>query len=808
MNFKQRSTLSYAKLSLEETLSVLQASQEGLKESDIFERRKTFGLNEREVPKASSLWLFFSRYSGPMPWMLESAMILSFLLGRNVEGVLIFLLLTMNACMGFFHERHAQKAVELIQKKLAFRARVLRDGAWVLIETKELVPGDILLLKLGDSVPADVKVIGGAIAVDESLLTGESLPRESHPSDIVYCGSLIKRGETRAVVVNIGDNTSFGKTMELARHAKSKSHQEEVMLAIVQYMMYGGIGASLLVALYAFFFHVPFLLIATFAVTFLMGAIPVALPAVLTIVQAAAARQLAKKNILVTRLDSVEDAASIDILCLDKTGTLTMNVLSIAEVVPFEGYSREDVVLFAMLSSEERGLDPIDRAILSYGKTHMFVPTVESYTRISFLPFDPSLKRTEALVEKEGKRFMVFKGSVRMIQNLCEGRTAGAFEQANSVLQRFSEKGYRTLAVAYAAADGGRAFRMVGLLSLADAPRRSAHVMISEIKALGVKPLMLTGDNVAIAREIAKQVGIGRCIVRMSDLESLSEVEQRDMASRCDGFAEVFPEDKYRIVRLLQSAGHAVGMTGDGTNDAPALKQAEMGIAVSSATDAAKASASVVLTQEGLHVLVDAIKISRETYQRMLSWVINKETKVIEVVGLLLIGFFWFHKMVLSLFDMSLLIVANDFITMSLATDRVKHSSSPNIWDVKTLTLASLFLGLMMMVGGAFMLFGGIYLLHLPFEQVRTLILLYLVFDSQLRILVVRERNHFWSSRPGTGLLLCTAVTAVIFLFLGIAGILFPPLPVSHVLLTFAFASLFTLACDFPKYYLFRKLGM
>lgn len=349
-------TFSYATHSLEDVLNMLQTSKEGLKESDVLERRRIFGYNEREARTTPMLLLFFSRYVGPMPFMLEIALVLSFLLGRNVEGVIIFVLLTINACMGFFHERNAQKAVRLLEKKLAFKARALRDGRWMVIEAKELVPGDIILLKLGDSVPADVKVVGGALSVDESLITGESLPRESYPSDIVYAGSLIKRGETRAVVVNIGSRTSLGKAVELAKSAKPKSHQEEVMMTIVAYMMYGGIGASLLVALYAFFLRESPLLIATFAVTFLMGAIPVALPAVLAIVQAAAARQLSKKNILVTRLDSVEDAASIDILCLDKTGTLTHNILSVTEIVPLAGYTRDDVVRCAMLSSEERGM--------------------------------------------------------------------------------------------------------------------------------------------------------------------------------------------------------------------------------------------------------------------------------------------------------------------------------------------------------------------------------------------------------------------------------------------------------------------
>lgn len=438
----------------------------------------------------------------------------------------------------------------------------------------------------------------------------------------------------------------------------------------------------------------------------------------------------------------------------------------------------------------------------------MLVQTMESYKRLSFLPFDPSTKRTEAVVEENGKRLRVVKGDVQMIVSLCTEQTTSAIQKIELSLQTFSKKGYRTVAVARSRENKDDMLHIIGLIAFADVPRGSARAMIAEIKALGIKPLMLTGDNVAIAREIAVQVGIGQTIRRMRELEGVPEEQQKAMVYQCDGFAEVLPEDKHAIVHLLQATGHLVGMTGDGANDAPALKQAEMGIAVASATDAAKAAASVVLTKDGLNVLVDAIKISRETYQRMLSWVINKETKVIELIGILLIGFFWFHQTVLSLLDMSLLVCANDFITMSLATDHVKHTSSPNIWDVKTLTLASLFLGVMMVGGGVLMLLMGSYLLNLPFEQIRTLLLLYLVFNSQFRILIVRERKHFWSSRPGTGLLLCTAATTVAFTLLGIYGVLFPPLAIPHVLLVLVLSALLTLACDFPKYYIFKKLGI
>jgi H+-transporting ATPase len=806
MDLEVRSTSEYKKIPLEKTLKSLETSTDGLSESEARNRLETFGYNELTEKKRNPFLEFLLRYWGPMPWLLELAMGLSFVLKHYLEGIIILVLLTVNAVIGHLHSRGSQKAVELLKKKLALKAKVLRSGKWVMKEAKEIVPGDIIAVGLGDIVPADAGMVSGELSVDQSALTGESLPVEAHPSGIIYAGSIVRRGEATTVVVNTGANTYFGKTAELVKAAKPKSHQEEVMMAVVKYMMYLGIAASILVSIYALLMNVGILLIMTFAVMFLMGAVPVALPAVLTIVQSVGAMELAKRGALVTKLDSIEDAASIDVLCLDKTGTLTQNKLSVIDTIPFSGFRKEDVVTIAALASQEKGMDMIDIAVIEYAKT--MGADFNTYKQISYTPFDPLIKRAEAIIETKGKRFRAIKGATQIVISMCRGTDQETIEKANITIEEFSQKGYRTIAVARSEGDDLDNLKLMGLLPLADPPRPDSKSIIEQARKLGIKPIMLTGDNMAIAQEIARQAGIGGNIIRLADIEGLSEDEQVRIIGESDGFAEIYPEDKYKIVKLLQSRGQMVGMTGDGVNDAPALKQAEMGIAVSNSTDVAKASASVVLTEPGISVIINAVTISRQTYQRMLTWVINKVTKVIEFVGLLTLSFFWLHDIVLSLLGMSLLIFANDFVTMSLATDHVKHTPNPNKWNVKNITLASLVPGMLLVVEGTIVILMGMHYFHLEWEKLRTLVMLNLIFNSQFRVLIVRERRHFWSSLPGRELLILSGATIIGFALLGVYGIFVPSLTLHQVLAILGFSVLFTLGIDFPKYYLFRRFEL
>ncbi len=808
MDAPTRSTAEYKKIPVNETLESLKTAANGLSGAEAAERLSLYGHNEITEKKKNPLLEFLQRYWGPMPWLLELAMGLSFLLHHTLEGIIIFVLLTVNAVIGHIHSRGSQRAVELLKNKLAIKAKVLHDGKWGMQKSRDLVPGDIIAVGLGDVVPADAKIMSGGLSVDASALTGESLPVETHESDIIYSSAVVRRGEARCVVVNTGAHTYFGKTAELVRIAKPKSHQEAVMMSMVRYMMYFGIVALILVLSYGLLenLHEHLVTVLTLAVIFLMGAVPVALPAVLTIVQAVGAMELAGKGVLVTKLDSIEDAASIDVLCFDKTGTITQNRLSVSDAVPFSGYRKEDVVVAAALASQKEGMDLIDSAVLEFAGTAGVDLT--PYRRLSFKPFDPSIKRTEVVAEVEGRRFKAVKGAAQIIMSLCQDLDLETRKKANGTIDEFSRNGYRTIAVARSRDGGLDDLEFMGLLPMVDPPRSESKSMIEQARKLGIKPMMLTGDNMAIAKEIAGQVGIGSTIIRMADIQDLSEEEQLKIVGACDGFAEIYPEDKYKVVKLLQSQGHMVGMTGDGVNDAPALKQAEMGIAVSNSTDVAKASASVVLTEPGIGVIINAVTISRQTYQRMLTWVLNKVTKVIEFVGLITLSFFWLHGIVLSLLGMSLLVFANDFVTMSLATDRVTSTPNPNIWNVRNITLASLVPGLLLVVEGLLVILVGEGHFHLEWERLRTLVMLNLIFNSQFRVLIVRERRHFWSSRPGRELLILSAATIIGFALLGVYGIFVPSLTPYQVLAVLGFSALFTLGIDFPKYYLFRRFGL
>ncbi|MCL4481296.1 MAG: plasma-membrane proton-efflux P-type ATPase [Bacteroidetes bacterium] len=806
MDLKIRATSEYKRISLEETYKFLETTADGLSDAEVKNRLGKFGYNEIVEKKRHPLLEFLLRYWGPMPWLLELAMGLSFALGHDLEGVIIFLLLTVNAIIGQIHLGSSQKVIELLKKKLAIKAKVLRNKIWSKQEAKGIVVGDIISVKLGDIVPADARIISGELSVDQSALTGESLPLETHPADNIYSGSIIRRGEATCMVINTGANTYFGNTAELVKVAKPKSHQQEVMMAVVKYMMYLGIAASVIVSVSALLMHVSILMILTFVIIFLLGAIPVALPAVLTIVQSVGAKDLAKKGALVTRLESVEDAASIDIICFDKTGTITQNKLSVVDSIPFLENKKDDVLRIASLTSHSDGMDLIDLAIIDYAAKSGV--NFDHYKQVSYTPFDPSVKRTEAIIEAGGKQFRAVKGAAQVILSLCKDMDKGTIADVNQTIDGFSKKGYRTIAVALSEGDDLNNLKLVGLLPLADPPRPDSKSMIDQARKLGIKPLMLTGDSMDIAKEISDQIGIGNKIIRMADIQDLSADLQLKAVSECDGFAEIYPEDKYKIVKLLQSGGHMVGMTGDGVNDAPALKQAEMGIAVSNSTDVAKAAASVVLTEAGVGVIIDTVTISRQTYQRMLTWVINKVAKVIEFVVLLTIGFFWMHNILLSLLGVSLLVFANDFVTMSLATDNVKHTSNPNKWNVKENILASLIPALCYVLGDILVILAGKYYFHLQWNELTTLVMLSLIFNSQFRVLIVRERKHFWSSLPGKGLLISSSSAIIVFALVAISGILVPPLNLPVVLTIFGFSALFTLGIDFPKYYLFKKFGL
>lgn len=792
-----RSTGGFSPLSIEEAFKELESSPQGLSEEEAKARLSLWGYNEVPEKRTSPVVFFLTRFWGPMPWLLEIAILFSFLLGRSLEGALISFLLFLNAIIGFWHRWNSTKTVELLKKKLQVSARILRNGEIKIRQARELVPGDVVHLKQGDLVPADLKVFQGEASVDQSAITGESLPVSVKEGGILYSGSILKRGELKALVLNTGTRSFYGTSLELVRIAQPKSHQEELILKVIRYSLLFAMFCALGASVFGIFVGLNITTILEFDLTMLMGAVPVAIPVMLTIVQAAGAIELSRKGVLVTRLDSVEDAASCDILCLDKTGTITENRITVEGVAPLEG-TEEEVLLWAGLASEKDSPDQIDWAILNEIEKRKI--DLSTYRRLSFNPFDPETRRTEALVTNGNGETRVFKGAPQVIANLF------TFEEADKanleeIVKEFSKKGARSIAVALE--KEGQA-RILGVIGLYDPPRKEAFSTIEKLKKLNVKPIMITGDNILIAQQIAKLVGIGSRVRSLAELKELPDRELSSLLEQLDGIAEVFPEDKYQIVKHLQEKGHIVGMTGDGVNDAPALKQAELGIAVENATDAARASASVVLTKPGIEVILDCLILSRKTFQRTLTWILNKIIKVVEFSALLTLGFIWLRTSVLPLLHMALLILANDFATMSLATDRVEFSSSPNIWNVKNIALAALIPGLLFFLEDTLILIWGHSIFHLP--QLQSLILLALVFNSQMRIMLVRERRHFWSSLPGRALTLAALFTVVTFSALTVWGIVLYPISLRVVFGLFLFILACALVIDFPKFYLFRKL--
>ena len=806
MNLPKKATNDYRGMSSGDVLSALGSGKDGISEAEAADRIKRFGPNEILEKKKNPVRQFLKRYWGPMPWLLEFAMVLTVLVRHYTEGILIFALLTVNAVIGFAQSRNSQKAVELLKKQLQIKTKVLRGGQWSVKDAKDIVPGDILNLKLGELVPADVFVLEGEVSADASALTGESLPQDIHPNDVMFSGSIVKRGEARCLVVNTAADTYFGKTVSLVQIAKPKSKQQELMFSIVKYMMYLGIAASAVVTCYAIVLHKDIMSIMSLIIVFLMGAIPVALPAVMTIVQAVGALDLSKKGVLVTRLDSIEDASSIDTFCFDKTGTITQNRLSVTDCSPFGAYEKADVARLAALASKAEEMDAIDTAVLSYADSMKI--SMDGCSQLSYLPFNPANKRTEATARLGKDTIRILKGAPQIILQLCGKTDEKTVREIKRTVGDFSAKGYRTIAVAVCGdtePQGSADCRFAGLLALSDPPRPDSEAMIRRVRDLGIRPFMLTGDNQAIAGEIAGQVGIGTRIHRAKELDGLSDEEQLKLIENSDGFAEVYPEDKFKIVRLLQEAGHMVGMTGDGVNDSPALKQAELGTAVSAATDVAKASASVVLTKPGLSEIIDTIRVSRQTYQRMLTWVINKITKVVEVVVLFTAGYFWLHNMLISLLGMSLLVFANDFVTMSIATDHVVSTKSPNSWNLKSIISSSLVLGVFFALEDLLVANIGVNYFHLPYASLCTLVMLSLVFNTQFRILTVRERGHFWDSFPSKKLLFTSLAAIAAFALIGIFGNIVPVLLWNQVLILLGIGVVFMVLIDFVKYGLFRR---
>ena len=750
----------------QETIKRLQSQESGLSDDEAVKRREKYGTNSIEETKTPAIIKFLKKLSGPVPWMLEITALITYFLGKYIDTYIILALLVFNSIISFLQESRATDAVELLRRKINVNARVLRSGIWKQVPASELVPGDIIHVRMGDIVPADVKIISGVVDSDQSALTGESNPVRRSTDGDIYSGSVLKKGEATGIVTATGSQTYFGKTTELVKKAGSESHLEKLILSIVKYLVIIDVFLVGLLLVFSSIYSISYVDTIPFALVVLIASIPVALPATFTIATAIGALDMSRRGALVTRLSAVEDAASMDTICFDKTGTLTQNKLSVTSPVPY-ACTEEVLIQAAILASDESSQDSIDLAIIQYGKENNF--DITGFKVTEFIPFDPSRKRTEAKVLKNDSIISVVKGAPQVILSLC-GDADGKSVMENVV--NLAHRGYRTLGVAESSGDR---YKFLGLIPLFDIPRPDSNQLITKLSDLGISAKMVTGDSTAIASEIASKVGIGSRVCVSSDV-----INGKHHIDSCDVFAEVFPEDKYEIVKLLQKEGHITGMTGDGVNDSPALKQAEVGIAVASATDVAKASASIVLTHEGITDAVSAVEDGRKIYQRMLTYTLNKIIKTIQIAIFLTVSFLIFRYLVTTSFEIILLLFANDFATMSIATDNVRFSSKPERWDVKSLVGSSMSLALLIVVESFIILLVGMRL-SLSVDQIHTFIFDMLVFSGQFTIYMIRERGHFWSSRPGKYLLIASVGDILVITAMSSAGILVTAIPLLYV---------------------------
>jgi H+-transporting ATPase len=782
----------------------------GLTSASAADRLKRLGPNEVPEEKTHPLLLIAKKFWGLTAWMLELIIVLSLVLRKYPDAAIVAFLLVTNAIVSLLEERKAAGAVEALKKELRVNARTLRDGAWTTVPAQELVPGDVVRLRAGDIVPADIEVAAGSLAADQSPLTGESLTVEKGVGALTYSGSVITRGEATGIVLRTGVRTKFGRTVELVQVARPKLHMEEVVTKLVRWLLL--IIGSLLALTIAVSIvrDMTILEILPLMLVLLLSAIPVALPVMYTVSMAVGARELAKRSVLVTRLSATEDAATMDILCVDKTGTLTLNELSISQVFPVGSFTEREAVLFGALASQEANRDPLDLAFIRRAQDMGWLDAAD--IQESFKPFDAATRKTEAVVRHGGHRFHIMKGAVAVITGACG--LGPEDEQALELrVGDLSKRGYRTVAVAVA--EGGKP-ALAGLVALSDRPRPDSKQLIQELHALGVSVKMLTGDALPIATEIARDLGVGEGISRVSDLKDLLKADPAGALKRMeksDGFAEVYPEDKYMIVRSLQAAHHVVGMTGDGVNDAPALKQAEVGIAVNNATDVAKSAASVVLTSGGLSDIVELVKNGRKVYQRINTWILNKIMRTILksafVVGVFLVT----GDFVISAFAMVLLLLMTDFMKISLSTDHVQSSPSPDTWNIRAYVKVAAALGTLMVLESyaALALGQALWRLRTSDPVIRTFSFEILLFSAVTSIFVIRERRRFWSSRPSRLLLTIMALDILAGALISTFGIprLFPALPVAMTLFLLGWnIALSLILNDYVKLLLLKKLNL
>ena len=762
-------------LPLAEVEKRLGYSPNGLSQAEAGKRLTQYGPNELTEKKTNLFLKFLSYFWGPIPWMIEIAVILSGVVRHWPDFFIILLLLATNAVVGFWEERQAGNEIAALKARLAIKARVIRDGKWINPAARELVPGDVIRLRLGDIVPADARLLpGDPVEVDQSALTGESLPAERKPGEAVFSGSIVRQGEIGALVYATGANTYFGKTAQLVQEAHTVSHFQRAVLKIGDYLIVLAVALVAVIVTVALFRGDPILTTLQFALVLTVAAIPVAMPTVLSVTMAVGARLLAKREAIVSRLVAIEELAGVDVLCADKTGTLTQNKLTLGDPFGVNDVPADQVIFNAALASRADNNDTIDLAVLGGLKN---AQELNGYQVVHFQPFDPVHKRTEAAVKAaDGRTFKVTKGAPQVILELSAnaGQVKPAVEKA---VNEFAARGFRSLGVARAEGEGQ--WQFLGVLPLFDPPREDAKATIATACQMGVKVKMVTGDQLAIAQETAMKLGMGTAILDaggLGDVKHHESAQSAESIEKADGFAQVFPEHKFHIVDVLQQRGHIVGMTGDGVNDAPALKKADCGIAVSGATDAARAAASIVLMTPGLSVIIDAIKESRKTFQRMNSYAIYRIAETLRVLLFMTLAILVFNFYPLTAVMIVILALLNDGAILSIAYDNVHYKDKPEAWNMRLVLGISTVLGVIGVVSAFGLFYLGERVFHLDRAHIQTLMYLKLSVAGHLTIFLTRTRGPFWSIRPARVLWAAVLGTQALATLIAVYGLFMTPL--------------------------------
>jgi H+-transporting ATPase len=781
----------------------LESSADGLSQAEAQKRLAQYGPNEITEKKTNQILKFLTYFWGPIPWMIEAAVILSGIVQHWLDFFIILLLLCSNAVVGFWEEHQAGNAIAALKAKLAIKAKVRRDGKWVNPKASELVPGDVIRLRLGDIVPADARLLDGdPVEVDQSALTGESLPVTCKPGGAVFSGSILRQGEIDAMVYATGTNTYFGKTAQLVQEAHTVSHFQRAVLKIGDYLIVLAVSLVLLILVVALFRRDPVLTTLEFCLVLLVAAIPVAMPTVLSVTMAVGARLLAKKEAIVTRLSAIEELAGVDVLCSDKTGTLTENKLTLGDPFSVNGIAPDQVILWAALASRAEDKDTIDLAVIGGVKDDQ---ALKSNQVLHFQPFDPVHKRTEAAVKgADGKQFFVAKGAPQVIleMSINAGEVKPAVEKA---INEFAARGFRSLGVARADEEGK--WKFIGMLPLFDPPREQAKVTIASARQMGVDVKMVTGDQIAIARETSRQLGLGTNILdagALGDTKKQESPQTAEAIENADGFAQVFPEHKFHIVDVLQKRGHIVGMTGDGVNDAPALKKADCGIAVSGATDAARAAASIVLLASGLSVIIDAIKESRRIFQRMNSYAIYRIAETLRVLLFMTLSILVFNFYPVTAVMIVMLALLNDGAILSIAYDNVHYKDKPEAWNMRLVLGVSTMLGVIGVVAAFGLFYLGERVFHLDRLHIQTLMYLKLSVAGHLTIFLTRTRGPFWSIRPARILWIAVLGTQILATLIAVYGVFMTPLGWRWAMFVWGYALAWFLVNDRVKLLAYR----